>query len=170
MQPQEAQGLAQFLLNQLEHEWKTTHRVLAAVPDDKCAFKPHDTSMSAQELAAHIAFVDMWFVEAVVKGAFATPEDKAALAMKPSELAAAYAARMPELLAQARQLSPEHLAQTMQFHSWNLPAVLFLNFCIAHSIHHRGQLSVYLRPMGAKVPAIYGGSADEPMTAAATEA
>ena len=44
-----------------------------------------------------------------------------------------------------------------------LPAVAYLNLLNLHSSHHRGQLSTYLRPMGSKVPAIYGGSADEPM-------
>jgi uncharacterized damage-inducible protein DinB len=47
-----------------------------------------------------------------------------------------------------------------------MPAVTYLGFMNSHSIHHRGQLSVYLRPMGAKVPSIYGGSADEPFQAA----
>jgi uncharacterized damage-inducible protein DinB len=46
---------------------------------------------------------------------------------------------------------------------FNLPAVMYLQFMLNHSIHHRGQLSSYLRPMGAKVPSIYGGSFDEPM-------
>ncbi len=44
----------------------------------------------------------------------------------------------------------------------NEPLVAYLNMMIVHSVHHRGQLSAYLRPMGAKVPDIYGGSADEP--------
>jgi uncharacterized damage-inducible protein DinB len=43
------------------------------------------------------------------------------------------------------------------------PAATYLGLLIKHSVHHRGQLSAYLRPMGGKVPAIYGGSADEPM-------
>ena len=46
--------------------------------------------------------------------------------------------------------------------AFNFPAVIYLSFLIRHQVHHRGQLSVYLRPMGAKVPAIYGGSFDEP--------
>jgi uncharacterized damage-inducible protein DinB len=50
------------------------------------------------------------------------------------------------------------------FGVFNLPAVMYLQFMLNHSIHHRGQLSAYLRPMGAKVPSIYGGSFDEPMT------
>jgi uncharacterized damage-inducible protein DinB len=46
---------------------------------------------------------------------------------------------------------------------FNLPAVAYLGFLNNHSIHHRGQLAAYLRPMGSKVPNIYGGSFDEPM-------
>jgi uncharacterized damage-inducible protein DinB len=42
--------------------------------------------------------------------------------------------------------------------------VVYVAFMSNHSIHHRGQLSTYLRPMGSKVPSIYGGSADEPIT------
>jgi len=49
------------------------------------------------------------------------------------------------------------------FAGMELPAVAYLNILNLHSSHHRGQLSTYLRPMGSKVPAIYGGSADEPM-------
>ena len=48
------------------------------------------------------------------------------------------------------------------------PNVTYLGLANNHSIHHRGQLSSYLRACGSKVPAIYGGSADYPMTAAAT--
>ena len=45
---------------------------------------------------------------------------------------------------------------------FNFPAVAYLNFMLSHTIHHRGQLAAWLRPMGGKVPSIYGGSADEP--------
>ena len=52
---------------------------------------------------------------------------------------------------------------------FNLPAVLYLGFLNNHSIHHRGELATYLRPMGSKVPAIYSGSYDEPFQPAAAE-
>ena len=166
MNPEQAHALAQFVLSQLEQEWKTTHRVLAAVPDDAAAgYKPSEKCMSGQELAAHIAFTDPWFVESVINGSFARPDDSAAVAKKPSELAAEYEAKMPALIEQAKQLSPEKLAEPVQFYSWNMPAVQYLVIAMKHGIHHRGQLSAYLRPMGGKVPAIYGGSADEPVTA-----
>jgi len=48
---------------------------------------------------------------------------------------------------------------------FRLPAAMYLGFELNHTVHHRGQLSAYLRPMGAKVPDIYGGSADEPFQA-----
>jgi hypothetical protein len=58
-------------------------------------------------------------------------------------------------------------ATPVQFFMFNFPAVFYLGFLNNHSIHHRGELATYLRPMGSKVPSIYGGSFDEPMTTAA---
>jgi uncharacterized damage-inducible protein DinB len=61
------------------------------------------------------------------------------------------------------ELSAEELGTPVDFLGLrNDPAVAYLNIAIRHSVHHRGQLSAYLRPMGAKVPAIYVESADEP--------
>jgi uncharacterized damage-inducible protein DinB len=164
--PDQAYGLAQFLIARLEDEAKATARVLAAVPDDKVDYKPNEKNMSAGELVSHIAFVEIWFLGGIIKGSFDQPEDAEMVKMKPSEVVALYQQKMPELLAQAKTLTGEQLAKQIQFYMFNLPAAAYLNFAQVHSIHHRGQLSVYLRPMGAKVPSIYGGSADEPMTAA----
>jgi uncharacterized damage-inducible protein DinB len=62
---------------------------------------------------------------------------------------------------QVEGLSGEQLARSVDFRGmFQLPAVGFLTLAQNHSIHHRGQLSTYLRPMGAKVPAIYGESYD----------
>jgi uncharacterized damage-inducible protein DinB len=58
-------------------------------------------------------------------------------------------------------LSVEQLTKIVDFRGiFQLPAVLYLQFLLKHTIHHRGQLSMYLRPMGAKVPSIYGESYD----------
>ena len=66
-------------------------------------------------------------------------------------------------LAKVRALSGDHLAKvvTVWGGAYTLPCVTFVNFAIKHSVHHRGQLSAYLRPMGAKVPSIYGPSGDD---------
>ena len=63
---------------------------------------------------------------------------------------------------QIKRLSNEQLAKSIDFRGmFQLPAVSYIQFALNHTVHHRGQLSVYLRPMGAMVPAIYGPSADE---------
>ncbi len=168
MTPEQALGLLQFLQQGLRQEAVTTARVLAAVPDDKADYTPANKCMTARKLTSHIASVDMWFVQSVIDGKFDMGKDPSALdAMAPSEVAKLYAEKMPGLIDQLSGLSGEHLATTMQFYAFNLPAVAYLDFCLRHQIHHRGQLSAYLRPMGAKVPSIYGGSADEPFEAAA---
>lgn len=59
------------------------------------------------------------------------------------------------------KLSSEQLVKVVDFRGmFQMPAVMYLGFVLNHSVHHRGQLSMYLRPMGAKVPAIYGESYD----------
>ena len=66
-------------------------------------------------------------------------------------------------LNQLQQLSGEQLARDIDFRGvLQRPAVHFLQVAQSHSIHHRGELATYLRPMGSKVPSIYGGSHDEP--------
>jgi len=65
-------------------------------------------------------------------------------------------------------LSAQQLLTTVNFMgAFNFPAVFYMAFLNNHSIHHRGELATYLRPMGSKVPSIYGGSYDEPRQAAA---
>jgi hypothetical protein len=60
-------------------------------------------------------------------------------------------------------MTPDQLMTPVVFFNvFNLPAVFYLGFLNNHSIHHRGELVTYLRPMGSKVPSIYGGSYDEP--------
>jgi|SRR3954447_20754321 len=166
MTPEQATGLLRFIEPQLSQEFDITRRVLAAVPDDKADYRPHPTNMAAGELAQHIALSEIWFLESVLKGEFSEPDDMKPTEMKPGEIASLYEARLPGLIQQLNGLSGEQLARDVKFFTFNLPLVVYLQFAQKHTIHHRGQLSAYLRPMGCKVPCIYGGSADEPMTAA----
>jgi uncharacterized damage-inducible protein DinB len=81
-----------------------------------------------------------------------------------SDVLSWYEDSFPPKLDQVAKLSPESWARPLPFFEiYNLPAVMYLQFMLSHTIHHRGQLAAYLRPMGAKVPSIYGGSFDEPM-------
>ena len=166
MTEETAKGLRDYLLPQLQQEFATTRKVLAAVPADRCDYKPSDKCMSGLELAAHIALAETFFLRGVINGAF---EWKQLELKTPADVLAYYDETVPPLMAQVGSLSGERLAQGIAFASFNQPAVTYLSFDLSHGIHHRGQLSAYLRPMGAKVPSIYGPSADEPAQAASAD-
>jgi len=84
-----------------------------------------------------------------------------------AELVAWYDKNMKRALARVQAMTAAQAATPVQFFMFNFPAVFYLGFLNNHSIHHRGELATYLRPMGSKVPSIYVGSFDEPMTTAA---
>ena len=153
-----AKTIADFLLQQTEQEYATTCKVLAAVPEEQSSYKPGEKCMSGLELATHIAASEPFFLRGVISGAF---EWKQSDCKTPAEALAFYQESVPGLIAEARALSGEKLAAPIAFGPWNEPAVNYLAINLKHGVHHRGQLSAYLRPMGAKVPSIYGPSADE---------
>lgn len=141
-------------------------RVLKAVPADKAAYRPHERSTSARDLVWLLAselgdaceLVDRGEVSFELKPAPTVPEAVAAFERNAAEL--------------------ERRIATVDDDAWDRPARFLMDGKIAweaplgdmlfgflfDSIHHRGQLSTYLRPMGAKVPSIYGASADDPGT------
>lgn len=83
------------------------------------------------------------------------------------ELIAWYNARYKESSTKVASLPVDALTKVVDFHGVvQMPAVMYLTFLTSHMIHHRGQLSTYLRAMGGKCPAIYGPSADEDVMAA----
>lgn len=165
-------GQARFLVNtltgSLEREFGSTLKVLAAVKDDNRDYKPDAKSRSAWELATHIATSDVWFLDSIINGGFAfDPEASARAAAQfksVNDVVEFYKKTFPAKLAELRGLSDDKLTRDVDFFGMmKMPAAAFLPLANNHSIHHRGQLAAYLRPMGSKVPAIYGGSADEPM-------
>ncbi len=167
MTPENASAILQFLCGTLEQEIKTTRSVLAAVPDDKSDYTPHPTSMTAFALSMHLATADAWFLQGIVNGAYAAPDGTSVEHIKkPSDVVAYYDATMPGLLERLKGLSGEKISKPIQCFDWNLPGLNYLNIMLMHGSHHRGQLSTYLRPMGARVPSIYGGSADSKADAA----
>jgi uncharacterized damage-inducible protein DinB len=77
------------------------------------------------------------------------------------DVVAWYNAHLPAQIDKAKSLSGEALSRLVDFHGKaKIPAYAILQQMLKHSIHHRGQLSAYLRPMGGKVPSIYGPSGD----------
>ena len=170
MTSDQATFLREFLLPQVEDEAKTTRRVISAVPADKSSYSPDPVSKNALDLAWHIASADVWFLESVAKGEFPMEESPMPAELKtPADIAAWYDRALAAGIQKVRALTGDQLAKSINFFGvLDAPNVTFLQFLIKHSVHHRGQLSAYLRAMGGKVPSIYGGSADEPFQMPAT--
>lgn len=147
-------------LTQMEHA--TTKRVIEAIPLDKGDFRPDPVAKTALELAWHIVASEHRFLNGISAGEFnfnpiTRPESVNNSAAIAKWFDDSYAASMAKI----EKMSGEALAKIIDFRGiFQLPAVSYIGFATKHTIHHRGQLSMYLRPMGAKVPSIYGESYD----------
>ena len=161
MTPEQATFLRDFLLKAIEDEYPTTRRVIAAVPDEKSDYRTDPKSMTARELACHIIDAEFLFLKGIVAGAFTATEPTVNSAKNIAAMLEIYDAGFNEGIASIRNLNAADLTRFISFFDiFNYRAVEYLNFLLQHSIHHRGQLSKYLRPMGSKVPPIYGPTAD----------
>ena len=165
--PQIQPDQAAFLLNSvylpgLKGEHRITKSIIEAIPLDKSDYRPDGISKSALDLAWHIVATEIVFTDAVAAGAFDfSPKPRPESVKDSTALANWYAENFATRLEKLTKLSPEQLLKVVDFRGmFQLPAVMYLGFVQQHSIHHRGQLSMYLRPMGAKVPSIYGESYD----------
>jgi len=162
MTPEFALGVRAMMLDGIMREAEVTKKVIAAVPDDKSDYRPDPNARTAKDLAWHIANTDVQFLDGIADLNFKmeNPETKPATS---AEVAAWYDQNMKRGAARVAALTAEQLVTPIAFFGvFNLPAVAYLGFLNNHSIHHRGELATYLRPMGSKVPSIYGGSYDEP--------
>ena len=161
-------ALNEALLPEFDHEMQTTRRTLERVPEDKLAWKPHQKSMTMGGLATHLATITHG-VDAVVgmdsfdvSTAPPTPELKSRQELlKAFDENVARARKTIAATGHAAMMKPWSLiagGKTM----FSLPRIGVLrSFVLNHIIHHRGQLSVYLRLNDVPVPSIYGPSADE---------
>jgi uncharacterized damage-inducible protein DinB len=160
MTADQAKAVAEALGQQLQTEWMTTVKVIEAIPEANKDWKPESKSRSAWELAVHLAESDVWFLDGVANQQFGAPAPSGAQTV--AELSAWYKAQMPAKLEQVLAMDGANLAPEVDLFGTKLPNAQYLVFCAVHGAHHRGQLAAYLRPLGGKVPSIYGGSADEP--------
>jgi uncharacterized damage-inducible protein DinB len=156
-----------MMMDGLSREVEKTRNVLAAVPDDKSTYRPDPHARTAWDLAWHIASSDVHFLDGIADLKFnMTPADN-----KPkniAELLQWYDQNMARSSERVREMTAEQLSTPIQFFGvFNLPAAFYLQFQNNHTVHHRGELATYLRPMGSKVPQIYGGSFDAPLQAPA---
>ena len=164
-------AIAEALLAEFDHEMGTTRRLLERVAEDRLAWKPHPKSMSMGALATHLANLPHWCGALMDRDSFDLESPEARERPKEAVSRAELLSRFDAEVASARQaLASKNDAEYMA--SWSLKRgaqVMFSmprigavrTFVMSHTIHHRGQLSVYLRLNDIPVPAIYGPSADE---------
>ena len=163
--------LTEFLRAELDREVERSRKALQEVPEGKYDWKPHEKSMIFGYLVNMVATIPMWVTMQVNQDELdVAPADGSKMEQKKLDTSEALIAALDKAAADARsafeKTSDEHL-QT----SWRLlargkvvmeaPRYEMIQDTINHWAHHRGQMTVYLRLMGAKVPAIYGPSADD---------
>jgi uncharacterized damage-inducible protein DinB len=163
--------LTEFFVAALDREVERSGRALAEVPDGKYQWKPHDRSMIFGYLADMVATMPSWLAMAIQRDELdIAPKDGSTMKQERKETSAALLKALEKSAADARaaieSTTDDHLMT-----SWRLlaggkvvmetPRYVVIQDTLNHWAHHRGQMTVYLRLMGAKVPAIYGPSADD---------
>jgi uncharacterized damage-inducible protein DinB len=156
------------LLPEFDHEMTVTRKLLERVPEDRVDWKPHAKSFSLGELATHVSTIPMW----------------GSITVNEPEIDTGTVGRMPMLRSRAELLAAfdKHVADTRAaitgksdaelMAPWTLKnhgqtvftmpkASVWRSFVMNHLIHHRAQLSVYLRMQDVPLPSMYGPSADE---------
>ena len=164
-------NIKDFLLAELDREVERSRRALEQVPEGKSDWKPHEKSMAFGYLANMVATIPMWITMQITKDDLdIAPQDGSSFKMEPHNTSAEYIEALDKAAAGAREAlektSDEHLKTNWQLKAggkvvMEAPRQEMIQDSLLHLAHHRGQMTVYLRLMGAKVPAIYGPSADD---------
>jgi uncharacterized damage-inducible protein DinB len=161
-------AIAESLLPELDREVAVTRKLLERVPEERSGWKPHDKSSSLGQLAGHLATLPRFGVIAINQSEFdvdgvappAPATSRAALLAAFDEHAAAFRAALVGRT--DAELTASWTLKQKGKVIFSMPKVAVLrSFVMNHLIHHRGQLSVYLRQLDIPLPSIYGPSADE---------
>lgn len=159
------------ILAELAHEGATTRRLLERLPQDRLGWQPHQKSMTLGRLATHIAEIPGWVGSIVEKDEF----DLGASGYVPptlgsvAEIIAMFDKSVATAAETLKRQSNDQLLAKWRFKKngqllMEMPRLgMIRSFLMNHLIHHRGQLSVYLRLQNVPLPSIYGPTADEPM-------
>ena len=157
------------LAEELEFEAATTRKCLERIPETTFDWKPHEKSMSMKSLAAHIAEMVGWVKDTMEKPEidFSTMDYKPFEPKTTTELVGLLDKNLAEATASLQNVSDDVFTQNWKMRNgekvyFDMPRIQVLRgFVFKHLVHHRGQLSVYLRLNDILVPEIYGPSADE---------
>ena len=161
--------LAQTALADLEQELASTRRILEHLPEERFDFRLHERAWTLGELASHVARVPWWGVMTMQGDSHDLGEDprpESAFESKEA-LLAAWDAHAGDLVVRVNAATDEAMQEPWTLRAgertfFTMPRLPILrSFVVNHLIHHRGQLTVYLRLLGVPVPSTYGGTADE---------
>ena len=164
--------ITEIIRTELDREVERSRRALEQVPDGKYDWKPHDKSMIFGYLADMVATIPSWVTMQITKNELDVAPAEGAGAMKQSkkETSAELLKALDEAAAATRaaldKTTDEHLTTTWRLLArgqvvMEAPRWVMIQDTMNHWAHHRGQMTVYLRLMDAKVPALYGPSADD---------
>ena len=161
----------EFLLGAMDREIDRTRHALKEVPEGKYDWKPHEKSMIFGYLVNMVATIPMWIAMQISENELdVAPKDGGKMEKKRLDDSASLIEALDNAAKMARsafeKTTDEHLKTNWQLKAagnvvMEGPRYEFIQDTLGHWAHHRGQMTVYLRLMGAKVPAIYGPSADD---------
>lgn len=162
-------SLNEALIGELQYEAATTRKCLERIPAEKFGWQPHEKSMAMGKLAAHMAEMFGWVNETIEKPEldFATMDYKPFDPQTTAELVEFFDKNIAQANESLKNASDETLLANWKMRNGekifvDMPRIAVLRgLILKHIVHHRGQLSVYLRLNDIPVPEIYGPSADE---------
>jgi uncharacterized damage-inducible protein DinB len=164
-----AKTIGKALAAELKEEAATTRKIIERLPNDKFDWKPHEKSMSLSQLASHIIEMVGWTTPTMTLDGldFATMDYKPTIHENTASMLETFDKNVAESISVLSNASDEEFAKSWYMRKgetlfFELPrAAVLRSMVFSHIIHHRGQLSVYIRMLGVPVPMIYGPSGDE---------
>jgi len=162
-------ALNKALIAELTHEAKNTRKILERVPEEHFGWKPHEKSMSLQKIATHLAEIPTWVNLTVGQNElnFATWQRTPTPCNSTKEIVELFDKNLEAAVKCLEEATDESLHEKWTMRNgehviYELPkTVAVRNLALNHTVHHRGQLSVYLRLLDVAVPGMYGPSADD---------
>jgi uncharacterized damage-inducible protein DinB len=159
-------SLSTTFAEELQHETSATRKMLERVPQDAFDWKPHEKSMKLGRLAGHIAELPSMIIPMVTADHMDFADYKPFMPASVSELVETLDKNVADAVELLKNQSDEQLPKTWSIKSGDkvfleMPRATFIRWVLSHIIHHRGQLSVYLRLRDVPLPPVYGPTADE---------